>query len=102
MNKYNFDTVMTRYQNSIPSCYTLRARYAKYREYYDQMVGPNGVIDKLRQNVTELLGIYQTIRINVANIKPAILEYYNSVSQDKKVQFSSLKNQFDCSNNYIV
>jgi hypothetical protein len=35
MNKYNFETVMARYQNSIPSCVTLRARYAKYREYYD-------------------------------------------------------------------
>lgn len=85
MNKYNFETVMARYQNSIPSCVTLRARFAKYREYYDQMVGPTGVIDLLRFKLAELASLYRIVRTNISNIRPAILEYYDSVYPDSKI-----------------
>jgi hypothetical protein len=49
------------------------------------MVGTTGVIDLLIFKLAELASLYKIVKTNISNIRPAIVDYYNSVSPDSKI-----------------
>jgi hypothetical protein len=80
MNKYSFDKVSGRYQNSVSTCQLLRDRFKLYRDFYDSVAGQNGVIQGLNYKLAQLASLQTMIKQNIANIKPSILDYRDKVT----------------------